>query len=621
MLTRRFRNTLSLLAVAGLSFHVPACTGVEDQEAELEPEDLEGSDGKADEWNRANNPAYVDSNFLYFAHQLPIAGDAERTPWPGDYWATARDNLNHTWDSSGSPATKWAAAFGRADTPEQISKNHGVKSATWQKVCETSSDCSDLGDGSSCVASYDGEVKRCIPGWWGICHGWAPAAIAERAPRDPVTVPAADGSGDVTFYPGDIEGLMSLMYTRVPTLFISSRCNKDEPTTDASGRLVDGECRDMNPGTWHIITTNLLGLRKTSFVLDRTYDAEVWNQPMTSFRVTNAVDDKAPEVSKAEAASLLGLDMSMEPLLGETTIRRDEWKQLTFNAGQAGTYTVKLSGTGDADLYVRKGAEPTASAYDCRPYDGTSDESCEVELAAGETLYVGVNGYADESSVTVSVGAPSDNAEYVYNTRAERFFYVEQEFCYIVESSPARTANDPARYTTCENVSYVLEADADGKIMGGEWVGASRTNHPDFAWWPTATPTSSQAGGRISYGEVKDLLDRSAGAVPGGTQAHELLTDYDMRGTSSRWKSKYVALDVEQGVTRLDVTMTGTGDADLYVRKGRNPTVYVHNCKSVTADTSSETCSVAVSSPGTYFIRARTRTPGTVVSITAETVR
>jgi serine protease len=94
-----------------------------------------------------------------------------------------------------------------------------------------------------------------------------------------------------------------------------------------------------------------------------------------------------------------------------------------------------------------------------------------------------------------------------------------------------------------------------------------------------------------------------------------------MRGTSSRWKSKYVALDVEQGVTRLDVTMTGTGDADLYVRKGRNPTVYVHNCKSVTADTSSETCSVAVSSPGTYFIRARTRTPGTVVSITAETVR
>ena len=91
--------------------------------------------------------------------------------------------------------------------------------------------------------------------------------------------------------------------------------------------------------------------------------------------------------------------------------------------------------------------------------------------------------------------------------------------------------------------------------------------------------------------------------------------------TTSRWKSKYVALDVEEGVTRIDVTMTGTGDADLYVRKNRNPTVYTHNCGSVTAGTSNESCSVSVNSPGTYFIRARTKTPGTVVSITVEKQR
>ena len=30
-------------------------------------------------------------------------------------------------------------------------------------------------------------------------------------------------------------------------------------------------------------------------------------------------------------------------------------------------------------------------------------------------------------------------------------------------------------------------------IMGGEWGGESRTNHPDFAWWPTSKPESSQA--------------------------------------------------------------------------------------------------------------------------------
>lgn len=609
------------LAAVGLSLNLAACAGVGD-EAELEPEDLVGDDGKADEWNRANNPAYVDSNFLYFAHQLPVSGEAAQTPWPGDYWATARDMLNHKWDSSGSPAEKWAAAFGRADTPEQVSKANGVKSADWRKTCETNADCTDLKDGSSCVASYDGAVKKCIPGWWGICHGWAPAALAEPAPQKPVTVPRADGTGDVTFYPGDLEGLMSLMYTKVPTLFISSRCNKDEPTTDANGRLVDGECRDMNPGTWHIITTNLLGLRKKSFVLDRTYDDEVWNQPMRNFKITNAVDDKVPEISKEEAAKKLGLDMDMTALLATTTVKKDEWQHKSFTADVAGTYTIKMTGTGDADLYVRKGSEPTSAEYDCRPYAGGSDEDCEVQVVAGDVVHVGINGYAAESEVALNYGKPGTSVDYVYNSRAERFFYVEQEFCYIVESSPGRTAHNPDGYTTCENVQYILEADADGKIMGGEWVGESRTNHPDFSWWPTGTPSPTQAGGLIKYSEVKALFDQSINTPPPVTnESVELLKDYDMRGDTSRWKSKYVAMDIEDGVRTLEVTMTGTGDADLYVRKGQNPTVYTHNCKSVTAGSSTEKCTVSINGAGTYFIRARTKTPGTVVSISATKIR
>lgn len=612
------------LAAASLSLNLSACT-TEGEDDEFEPEDLDpmgAADGKFEAWNSANNPAYVDSNFLYYAHQLPATGEASRTPWPGDYFATARDSLNHKWDGTNpSAGEKWAKAFGRPDTQEQISRNYGVKSATWKKKCETNADCASEKDGSICAVSFDGAEKRCIPTWWGICHGWAPAALAEVAPKDPVTRTAADGT-TVTFYPGDIEGLMSLMYTQVPTKFLSSRCNKDEPATDANGRLIDGECRDMNPGSWHILVTNMLGLRKQSFVLDRTYDDEVWNQPMRSYKIKNAVDGKVPEITKAEAMAKLGLNMSLTPLLPTTTIKKDEERSGEYTAPTAGEYTIKLTGTGDADLHVKKGEPATLTTYDCRPYTGTSVEECKVTLAAGEKVYWMVSGYGAESNVQVGVAAPNSTAEYVYNTAAKKFYYVEMEFCYIVESHPGRTPHNPDNYTTCENAQYILEADEYGKIVGGEWVGASRTNHPDFAWWPTGKPASSQASGLIKYTEVKALLDESAGTTaPTGPEVRELLKDFTIN-TSGSWTSKYVAIDVAAGVKKLEVTMTGTGDADLYVRRGANPTIYTHNCKSVTSGTSNETCTVDVSaSGGTYFIRARTRTPGTTVSITANLIR
>ncbi|MGC4123082.1 MAG: M57 family metalloprotease [Myxococcales bacterium] len=58
------------------------------------------------------------------------------------------------------------------------------------------------------------------------------------------------------------------------------------------------------------------------------------------------------------------------------------------------TFTVAMTGTGDADLYVRFGAAPTTSTYACRPYlDGTA-ETCTVTVPAGQSqAYIMVSGY------------------------------------------------------------------------------------------------------------------------------------------------------------------------------------------------------------------------------------
>mgnify|MGYP001591367620 CR=1 FL=1 len=57
-------------------------------------------------------------------------------------------------------------------------------------------------------------------------------------------------------------------------------------------------------------------------------------------------------------------------------------------------------GTGDADMYVRFGAAPTTTTYDCRPYLGGNNETCNVTPKAG-TYYVMIRGYAAFSGTTL----------------------------------------------------------------------------------------------------------------------------------------------------------------------------------------------------------------------------
>lgn len=42
-------------------------------------------------------------------------------------------------------------------------------------------------------------------------------------------------------------------------------------------------CNDTNPGSFHLVVANMMGIQKRSFVLDITRDAEVWNQAVAAF--------------------------------------------------------------------------------------------------------------------------------------------------------------------------------------------------------------------------------------------------------------------------------------------------------------------------------------------------
>ena len=59
-------------------------------------------------------------------------------------------------------------------------------------------------------------------------------------------------------------------------------------------------------------------------------------------------------------------------------------------------------GSGDADLYVRYGAQPTLTTYDCRSYVTGNTETCTIAAPIEGTYYIMLNAYAAFSGVTLT---------------------------------------------------------------------------------------------------------------------------------------------------------------------------------------------------------------------------
>lgn len=68
----------------------------------------------------------------------------------------------------------------------------------------------------------------------------------------------------------------------------------------------------------------------------------------------------------------------------------------------------------------------------------------------------------------------AESQDYLYNSRAQRFMLVELQLTLVNEQS--------FRY------SYILEGDGAGNIIGGEWLGGSKFDHPDFIWLTGTQP-------------------------------------------------------------------------------------------------------------------------------------
>ena len=107
------------------------------------------------------------------------------------------------------------------------------------------------------------------------------------------------------------------------------------------------------------------------------------------------------------------------PVHDDTTngvnIATDEFKVLgPFDVAVGSFFEVNISGTGDVDLYVKRGEEVSKTIYDCRPFAQSSLEKCDKSLynaAGGAKFWIGLSGTAAGTvKITAKYTSPNPNA-------------------------------------------------------------------------------------------------------------------------------------------------------------------------------------------------------------------
>jgi len=311
-----------------------------------------------------------------------LGGELDAQPWSDDYWAIARGILGYRYaDYDVKHVTGWKNIFDTHFTTFPVSQY--IEQGKINYLSPSEKYDLLIGDENYTLTKAmwaEGQAywtpEKDVEHWMGICHGWAPAAYMIPRPKNAITVTAADGETPITFYPSDIKALASLLWAKASygTKFIGGRCNTKNPKKDEHGRIQNQDCFDSNPATWHKVVVNQIkkGPEGRSFVLDASYDYEVWNQPVYSYsyryfnvetsarstkwndkevllKINEYSNDVFKKYRSKQAKYLVGVEMFVD-YMAETRPSQNETDSPSYDAVGSVTYRYDLEITADGEI-------------------------------------------------------------------------------------------------------------------------------------------------------------------------------------------------------------------------------------------------------------------------------
>ncbi len=150
------------------------------------------------------------------------------------------------------------------------------------------------------------------------------------------------------------------------------------------------------------------------------------------------------------------------PLTGQSgAAGSSQYYTVQVPAGASNLMIASSGGSGDADLYVRAGSQPTTSTYDCRPYKSGNAESCTFATPTAGTYHVMLNAYAAYSGVTLqaswSTGGGTGGAQTYSNATAVNI--VDNATVESAISVSGRSGNAPASTPVAVDISHTWKGD------------------------------------------------------------------------------------------------------------------------------------------------------------------
>lgn len=150
------------------------------------------------------------------------------------------------------------------------------------------------------------------------------------------------------------------------------------------------------------------------------------------------------------------------PLTGQSgAAGSSQYYTVQVPAGASNLVIASSGGSGDADLYVRAGSQPTTSTYDCRPYKSGNAESCTFATPTAGTYHVMLNAYAAYSGVTLqaswSTGGGAGGAQTYSNATAVNI--VDNATVESAISVSGRSGNAPASTPVAVDISHTWKGD------------------------------------------------------------------------------------------------------------------------------------------------------------------
>ncbi|PIS10364.1 MAG: hypothetical protein COT73_09755 [Bdellovibrio sp. CG10_big_fil_rev_8_21_14_0_10_47_8] len=264
--------------------------------------------------------ANLEQNIFTLNQRAPHETSLNLQPWADGRWPLERGILGFRYADPGfTNQVSWETRYNYVlKTPVQQILNEPDRSRRAELIDQLSpAEKYDLlvGDSEQTLTraqwaegeSYQRSGK--LAHWMGICEGSAAAGSTYPQPRKSVLMWSPQGDM-IQFHILDIKGLAALLWSsynvKIPTA--GTVCDNANPK-NSDGVIVDEDCFNNNPGTWHIALTNFLGLRQQTIFINRVTNQEVWNVPVLSYKISYFdVNTKKRKNSLAEAVIPIGSD-------------------------------------------------------------------------------------------------------------------------------------------------------------------------------------------------------------------------------------------------------------------------------------------------------------------------